>query len=107
MKKKLLAIALGTSVVFALGACGNKEESKSSKQSASTDSAEQIFQRSCAGCHATDLSGATGPDLRKVGSKYDAADIEEIIKKGRGSMSPGLIQGEDAKKVSEWLAEHK
>ncbi|XKK22049.1 hypothetical protein HFP67_13150 [Bacillus sp. CB102A.1] len=56
MKKKLLAIALGTSVVFALGACGNKEE---------------------------------------------------IIKKGRGSMSPGLIQGEDAKKVSEWLAEHK
>ncbi len=70
-------------VVFALGACGNKEESKSSKQSASTDSAEQIFQRSCAGCHATDLSGATGPDLRKVGGKYDAADIEEIIKKGR------------------------
>ena len=66
---------------FALGACGNKEESKSSKQSASTDSAEQIFQRSCAGCHATDLSGATGPDLRKVGGKYDAADIEEIIKK--------------------------
>lgn len=66
-----------------------------------------IFQRSCAGCHATDLSGATGPDLRKVGGKYDAADIEEIIKKGRGSMSPGLIQGEDAKKVAEWLAEHK
>ncbi len=59
------------------------------------------------GCHAKDLSGATGPDLRKVGSKYDAADIEEIIKKGRGSMSPGLIQGEDAKKVAEWLAEHK
>lgn len=23
----------------------------------------------------------TGPDLRKVGGKYDAADIEEIIKK--------------------------
>ncbi len=67
----------------------------------------KIFQRSCAGCHATDLSGATGPDLRKVGGKYDAADIEEIIKKGRGSMSPGLIQGEDAKKVAEWLAEHK
>ena len=48
-------------------------------------------------CHATDLSGATGPDLRKVGGKYDAADIEEIIKNS-GSMSPGLIQGEDAKK---------
>ena len=45
MKKKLLAIALGTSVVFALGACGNKEESKLLKQSASTDSAEQIYQK--------------------------------------------------------------
>ena len=30
---------------FALGACGNKEESKPSKQSASTDSAEQIYQK--------------------------------------------------------------
>ena len=81
MKKKLLAIALGTSVVFALGACGNKEESKSSKQSASTDSAEQIFQRSCAGCHATDLSGATGPDLRKVGGKYDAQILKRLLKR--------------------------
>ncbi|MGQ0439190.1 cytochrome c551, partial [Bacillus sp. B-TM1] len=57
--------------------------------------------------YAKDLSGATGPDLRKVGQKYDAADIEKIIEKGRGSMSPGIIQGEDAKKVAEWLAEHK
>ena len=107
MKKKLLAITLGTSVVFALGACGNKEESKSSKQSASTDSAEQIFQRSCIGCHAKDLSGATGPDLRKVGRSMTLQRLKKIIKKGRGSMSPGLIQGEDAKKVAEWLAEHK
>lgn len=108
MKKKLLTIALGTSIVFALGACGNKaEESKSSNQAASTDSAEKIYQRSCAGCHAKDLSGATGPDLREVGGKYDAAEIEEIIEKGRGAMSPGLIQGEDATKVAEWLAEHK
>lgn len=103
----MLAIALGTSLALTVGACGKKEESKSSDQSASTDSAEQIFKKSCAGCHANDLSGATGPDLRKVGGKYDAADIEDIIKKGRGTMAPGLIQGEDAKKVSEWLAEHK
>ncbi|WP_243525161.1 cytochrome c551 [Bacillus pseudomycoides] len=107
MKKKLLAIALGTSLALTVGACGKKEESKSSNQSASTDSAEQIYKKSCAGCHANDLSGATGPDLRKVGGKYDAADIEKIIEKGRGMMSPGIIQGEDAKKVSEWLAEHK
>ena len=79
--KKIIGYCARNISRFALGACGNKEESKSSNQSASTDSAEQIFQRSCAGCHATDLSGATGYDLRKVGGKYDAADIEEIIKK--------------------------
>ena len=67
---------------FALGACGNKEESKPSNQSASTDSAEQIFQRSCAGCHATDLSGATGPDLRKVGGKRRQIS-KKLLKRSR------------------------
>ena len=66
----------------------------------------KFSKRSCAGCHATDLSGATGPDLRKVGGST-TLQISKKLLKGRGSMSPGLIQGEDAKKVAEWLAEHK
>lgn len=98
MKKKLLAIVLGTSLVLAVGACGKKEESKSSNQAASTDSAEKIYQKSCAGCHGNDLAGITGPSLETVGGKYGKEDIEKIIAKGRGSMPAGLIQDEEAKK---------
>ncbi|MEH6888977.1 cytochrome c [Bacillus sp. JJ864] len=109
MKKKLLTIVLGASLALTVGACGKKEESKpsSSGQGASADSAEKVFQKSCAGCHGNDLQGLSGPALQKVGGKYGKEDIEKIITKGRGAMPAGLIQGEDAKKVAEWLAEKK
>ncbi|CAG9612193.1 Cytochrome c-551 [Bacillus rhizoplanae] len=109
MKKKLFMIVLGTSLALTLGACGKKEEAKPSSpsQEASTDSAEKIFQKSCAGCHGNDLKGLSGPSLEKVGGKYGEEDIEKIIAKGRGVMPAGVIQGEDAKKVAEWLAEKK
>ncbi|MFD0770663.1 cytochrome c551 [Bacillus sp. CGMCC 1.60114] len=109
MKKKLLMIVLGTSLALTVGACGKKEESKpaSPSQEASADSAEKIFQKSCAGCHGNDLKGLSGPSLEKVGGKYSEGDIENIIAKGRGIMPAGVIQGEDAKKVAEWLAEKK
>lgn len=109
MKKKLLMTVLGASVALTLGACGTKEESKSSSpsQTASTDSAEKIFQKSCAGCHGNDLKGLSGPSLEKVGGKYSEQDIEQIIAKGRGVMPAGVIQGDDAQKVAEWLAEKK
>ncbi|MGG2063250.1 MULTISPECIES: cytochrome c551 [unclassified Bacillus (in: firmicutes)] len=109
MKKKLLMTVLGASVALTLGACGTKEESKPSSpsQEASTDSAEKIFQKSCAGCHGNDLKGLSGPSLEKVGGKYSEQDIEKIIAKGRGIMPAGVIQGEDAKKVATWLSEKK
>lgn len=109
MKKKLLTVVLGATVALTLGACGNKEEEPSSKsgETASADSAEQIYKKSCAGCHGNDLEGLSAPPLEKVGSKYDEKEIEEIIAKGRGAMPAGLIQDEDAEKVAAWLAEQK
>ena len=78
MKKKLLAIALGTSVVFALGACGNKEESKPSKQSASTDSPEQIYQKSCIGCHAVGSNDSRPPSARIAPNLANFADRDTV-----------------------------
>jgi hypothetical protein len=49
----------------------------------------------------------SAPNLQKVGSKYSADEIKEVIAKGRGSMPGGIIQGEDADKVAEWLAAKK
>lgn len=107
MKKKWLTVALGATIALTLGACGNEEEPSKSGETASADSAEQIYKKSCAGCHGTNLEGLSAPPLEKVGSKYDEKEIEEIIAKGSGAMPAGLIQDEDAEKVAAWLAEQK
>lgn len=123
MKKWLMATVFGT--VLVLGACGNdgddasepaddvtepdtEEEADSGDDAAvSNDAAEELYQQSCASCHGDDLSGAVGPSLETVGADMSADDIEEIIDEGVGSMPGGLLAGDDAKEVADWLAEHK
>ncbi|QAS54166.1 cytochrome c550 [Halobacillus litoralis] len=69
---------------------------------------EELFQNQCATCHGGDLSGANGPNLQEVGSKYSAEEINDIIVNGKGSAMPaGLYTGEQATKLAEWLAEKK
>lgn len=69
---------------------------------------EAIFQQTCASCHGQDLGGVgTFPSLQQVGAKYSADEIKNIIANGIGTMPPGLLQGEAADKVAEWLAEKK
>jgi len=70
--------------------------------------AEEKYQASsCVACHGADLSGASGPNLQKVGSKYSKDQIAGIIKNGQGTMPGGMLQGEDADLVAAWLAEKK
>lgn len=68
---------------------------------------EAIYAGNCASCHATDLTGGMGPDLTAVGSKLSAEEIESVIINGQGSMPPGLVQGEEATVLAEWLSEKK
>lgn len=71
--------------------------------------AEAIFQKTCASCHGSDLSGGLGPDLQQVGSKYSEDEIKEIIAKGfpDSGMPPGLAQGAEAEALAKWLGEKK
>ncbi|KHE70415.1 cytochrome c550 [Halobacillus sp. BBL2006] len=88
----------------------NEEENGGAKQEeqASGGDPEELFQAKCASCHGGDLSGGVGPNLQKVGSKYSADEIKEIILNGKGSQMPaGLYTGEDATKLAEWLAKKK
>ena len=71
-------------------------------------SPEELYQNQCASCHGGDLGGGAGPNLQEVGSRYSAAEIEDIIINGKGSAMPaGLYTGEQATQLAEWLAEKK
>lgn len=88
---------------------GDKSESEGG-QTTSAD-AEEIFQSNCASCHGADLSGAVGPNLQTVGSKYGKDEIKEIIKTGfpdaQPAMPGGLVQGDEADALAQWLSEKK
>lgn len=116
MKKKLLALFMGSALI--LGACGgggdtaeepadNGGETAAPATEDTSAAAEGIFAQSCASCHGQNLEGGVGPDLTAVGSRLDAAGIEGVITNGQGAMPAGLIQGDDAKAVAEWLAAKK
>jgi len=70
--------------------------------------AAAVFKQNCASCHGQNLEGIAGPNLTKVGSKYDANQIADIIKNGKGSMPGGLLKKQpEIQAVAKWLAEKK
>src|SRR5699024_12540577 len=82
------------------------EENGGEENGESMDEGEEVFQQNCATCHGDDLSGGNGPDLTKVGSEMSKDDIHDIIDNGNGDMPPGIVAGEDADIVAEWLSEY-
>lgn len=72
-----------------------------------TAAAEEIYQQTCAGCHANDLSGQVGPSLQTIGSKLDKSQIADIIKNGQGGMPAQNLSEEETDTVSAWLASKK
>ncbi|UOQ94382.1 cytochrome c [Halobacillus shinanisalinarum] len=122
MNKKLLTALFGTALV--LGACGggggdegtdtgggdNGGGSTSQEQAGGdvdTQAAEQAYEQSCASCHGGDLTGAVGPNLTQVGSKYSADEIADIIKNGKGQMPAQGGNVENVENLANWLAAKK
>ncbi|MFY9488479.1 MAG: cytochrome c [Solirubrobacterales bacterium] len=72
-----------------------------------------IFRETCASCHtlsASNARGVYGPNLDQrglqVGDREAAAlRVETAIKLGPGNMPGNLLAGEQAKRVSEYVAE--
>lgn len=56
-----------------------------------TSSGKSLYETNCASCHLTDLRGTPPefPSLLNIGDKFNAAQLREIIRRGRGRM-PGF-----------------
>ncbi|MDQ0218386.1 cytochrome c [Peribacillus cavernae] len=114
MKKKLLALLMGTSLVLA--ACGGGDDDNADKEPANNNNetstadagdAAEIYKNNCASCHGQNLEGAVGPKLSDAGSRLSKDEIETTIAEGKGSMPAGIIQGDEASQVADWLAQKK
>lgn len=116
MKKKLLALFIGTSLVLAAcgGAADNADKDKDTAKNdtttntADTDTATaKLFENKCSACHGQDLTGGVGPNLTKVGSILSQDEMETIIKEGKGAMPGGLIDESQAAQMAKWLSSKK
>jgi cytochrome c551 len=104
LKKKLLALLMGTSLVLA--ACGGGGDEAGGGDTAGADP-EKLYNQKCSSCHGGNLEGGVGPKLSDAGSRLSQEDIEKILAEGKGSMPPKLLEGDDASAVAEWLSNKK
>lgn len=84
------------------GAAGDDGETTPAKLD---PAAREQFSETCGGCHTlsdADTSGAVGPNLDET--ELDADAIEQQIIHGGGAMPPGLLEGEEATTVAEYVA---
>ncbi|HET7658132.1 MAG TPA: cytochrome c [Bacillales bacterium] len=86
---------------------GKSQASTQSQANSANATPKAIFEGHCAQCHGENLQGKIGPNLQHIGSQMSKDDILNQIKNGGGGMPPGVIQGEQAKKVATWLAKKK
>src|SRR5699024_10860193 len=127
MKKTLLLIT-GLILAMILVACGgndnnnnntenndgtdnNTEETNNNDTDNNNDttaSAEEVYKNNCASCHGDDLEGeGDAPGLEAVGSDMSEDEIREQIEDGGDGMPGGLIEGEEADQVAQWLSDKK
>ena len=82
---------------------------KTRDASAAIREGKQLFKESCAACHnldAVNARGVTGPDLDKIGTVTPArvASAIKIGGTGQNRMPAGLLQGQNAADVAQYVA---
>lgn len=70
-------------------------------------SPEEIYQKSCIGCHGDQYQGAVGPALKGVGDHLSQEEIANVLVNGRGAMPPGMVPADKADEMAAWLSELK
>jgi cytochrome c5 len=108
-----LGIAIPAVVIASRGDKEGNDAALSQKtirdQPAYVDRGKQLFQENCASCHtlsAVNARGVTGPNLDKIGTVTPArvASAIKIGGTGQDRMPAGLLQGDNAKAVAQYVA---
>jgi cytochrome c551 len=110
----LIYIALGVAVPALIIASRDEAEGgtdalETEPLSADLEEGKTLFKSRCASCHnldAVNARGVTGPDLDEIG-EVTSERILNAIKNGgtgQGRMPQGLYDGEDARKVADYVA---
>lgn len=96
-------------VVLSLYGDNLRDQAAKDKEGGGTAEAtpKEVYLQNCASCHGDNLGGGGGPSLKKVGSRMSKDEILKQIQQGGGGMPGGIIQGEAAQNVAEWLAKMK
>jgi mono/diheme cytochrome c family protein len=105
---------LGLLLVFALSLVGlniggeeaaenNAEEGNNAEEEFDDpiELGESVYEGQCASCHGGELEGGSGPALDS--GDYDEETILTAIEEGPGSMPAGLVDGEEADAVAEFI----
>ncbi|HEY7631719.1 MAG TPA: c-type cytochrome [Thermoleophilaceae bacterium] len=80
--------------------------------SANLQDGKTLFRSTCASCHtlaAVNARGVTGPDLDRIGLSPNQASIKRVENAiriggtGQGRMPSGLLQGQNAQEVAEFV----
>ncbi|PLR85919.1 cytochrome C [Bacillus canaveralius] len=107
-----LIAVLGIALMFFLSVKGlgdaeemaNKAEGGEEQADTASANPEEIYQKSCIGCHGGDYQGGAGPALKGVGDRLSQEEIADIVVNGKGNMPPGLVAQDQAPAMAEWLA---
>lgn len=105
MKNLFFAMLLGSAML--LGACGGSDTKESGTGETVEVDGEKVVQQKCISCHGDQLNNGSAPDISKIGAKLSEEEITKVITDGQGGMPGGIIDGDEAKAVSEWLATQK
>lgn len=104
MKKMPLSIVLGAAMFLA--ACSGGDSGGSDTSTEQMDP-EKLYMGKCSSCHGGNLEGSSAPELAQIGAKKSYEEILNVIQNGQGRMPGGIIEGERAELVAEWLSEKK
>lgn len=88
---------------------GGTDELAGEELTAQQERGKELFRETCASCHdldAVEANGVTGPDLDTLGglTPERVANAIQNGGTGQGRMPAGLLEGENARAVAEYVA---